>query len=261
MADDTRRNSSAVRANIFVLRLTRNWLKIVLVGLGLFTAGPWVAPTLMQVGATGPANFLYTLYSPLCHQFAFRSIFLYGEQPFYPREISDSNLRSYEAVIADIPDFYDGWSARIPNFREPSATDLTTFERSFWEPARFFQGNQQLGYKTAICARDVMIYMGLFVGCVIFSIPYVRRRIQPVPILIWLIVGLGPIALDGGSQLLSYDPFNFWDVRETEPFFRVATGFYFGLMNAWLGFPYVEMSMRDSREQIEAKLAKAGIQA
>lgn len=257
MADDANRNSAAVRANVFVLRLTRNWLKIALVAIGLFAAGPWLAPTLMKLGATGPADFLYTIYSPLCHQFAFRSIFLYGEQPFYPREISDSDLKSYEAITQEIPGFYDGWGGRIPNFSVPTATD--TLPRSLWEPARAFRGTEQVGYKTAICARDVMIYAGLFLGGLIYAIPYVRRRLRPLPLIWWIIIGIGPIALDGGSQLLSYEPFNLWPVRETEPFFRVMTGLIFGLANAWLGFPYIEMSMYDTRRQIEEKLARIGI--
>jgi hypothetical protein len=43
------------------------------------------------------------------------------------------------------------------------------------------------------------------------------------------------------------------------PAFRVLTGALFGLMNIWLGFPYLEMSMRETRRELEAKLARVGI--
>jgi hypothetical protein len=38
----------------------------------------------------------------------------------------------------------------------------------------------------------------------------------------------------------------------------VVTGALFGLMNVWLGLPHIERSMRETRREIEAKLAKAG---
>jgi len=90
----------------------------------------------------------------------------------------------------------------------------------------------------------------LFGGGLIYAIPYVRRRIRPLPLWIYVIVGLGPIGLDGLSQLLSYAPFSLWPVRETAPFFRLTTGALFGLMNAWLAFPYLERSMWDARRDL-----------
>lgn len=237
------KRSFGLRLNIWMLKATRNWLKITLTIVGLYAIMPWVAPTLMHLGLRGPANVLYTIYSPMCHQFAFRSVFLYGEQTFYPREIADTNLRPYEAYSEDIES--------LPNIDDP-----TSFEPELIWSARGFRGNEQMGYKTTLCARDVAIYLALFGGGLIYAV--VRRRLRPVPFLLYIFIGLGPIGLDGFSQLLSYSPFNFWEVRETEPFFRVTTGAIFGLMNAWLGFPYLDRSMQDTRRQIEAKLLRAG---
>jgi uncharacterized membrane protein len=73
------------------------------------------------------------------------------------------------------------------------------------------------------------------------------------------LLGLAPIGLDGFSQLLGYPPFNLWSPRETLPIFRIVTGALFGLMNVWLAFPYLELSMRETQEQIVAKLARTGI--
>lgn len=240
------KNSFAVRANLWVLSLSRNWLRFALTIVGLYAILPLVAPVLMRVGATGPANALYTIYSPMCHQFSFRSVFFFGEQAFYPREIVGTELRPYEAYAAEIDGIEPGLSP-------------TDFSPSFWGPARQFRGNEQLGYKTAICARDVMIYLALFAGGLIYAIPAVRRRLRPIPIWLYVIIGLGPIGLDGFSQLLSYEPFNFWPVRETAPFFRLATGAMFGLMNAWLAFPHMDRAFRDTEEEVAFKLRNAGI--
>jgi uncharacterized membrane protein len=243
-ASSTRPRSFAISANIWVLRFTRHWLAIVMVILGLYATLPWVAPTLMKLGATGPANVLYTLYSPMCHQFAFRSIFLFGEQPFYPREIAGTAFGSYES--------YASATAGLPIGDQP-----TDFDLAFVLPARGFTGNEVMGYKTALCARDSAIYLALLAGGGLYAI--LRWRIRPIPYWLFIVMGLLPIGIDGMSQLLSYPPFNLWDVRESPPLLRVLTGLQFGLAAAWLGFPHLERAMWDTRLQIEAKLVRIGI--
>ena len=64
-----------------------------------------------------------------------------------------------------------------------------------------------------------------------------------------------PIAIDGFSQLFGYPPFSFWAIRETTPAFRTLTGALFGLMNAWLAFPYLEDSARSAKAELEEKFA------
>ena len=75
----------SIRLNRAVLWLARHWVRVMLVAVGLYAGLPWAAPTLMKLGLTGPAELIYKIYIPMCHQFAFRSVFLYGDQPFYPR--------------------------------------------------------------------------------------------------------------------------------------------------------------------------------
>jgi uncharacterized membrane protein len=112
-----------------------------------------------------------------------------------------------------------------------------------------------MGYKAALCERDVAIYGAMFLAGIAFI--FVRRRVRPVPLLLYALLGLGPIAIDGFSQLLSYPPFEFWPVRETLPGYRILTGALFGIMNVWLAFPYLESSMRENIDAIERKLALA----
>lgn len=261
MTDQTTDRSFGLRANIWLLRLARNWVQVALVVIGIYITLPVVAPTLMKLGATGPARVIYTMYGPFCHQFAFRSFFLYGEQPAYPRTIADTDLTPYEVYIVDAPEFTEAL-ATLPVQLRPRS--LATFDYFAFSPAlqfasRNFVGNEQMGYKMTLCERDITIYAALFIGGLIYLIPVVRRRLRPVPIWLYIILGLGPIGIDGFSQLLGYPPFNLWEPRETTPFFRVLTGGIFGFMNAWLGFPYLELSMRDTRRAIEHKLRRKGI--
>lgn len=254
----------ALRANLFLLRITRNWLRIAITILTVYVTLPFAAPTLMRLGLTGPGQFLYMLYSPFCHQFAFRSFFLYGEQPYYPREITNIPVKPFEDYAIDSEQYLDSYRfyyARSHNGTPPDSitrADLEIFSPWVQFAARDFLGNDQMGYKTTLCERDMAIYIALLAGALIFT--RIRHRLRPVPILIYVILGLGPIALDGVSQLLGYPPFNLWPPRETTPIFRVVTGALFGLMNAWLGLPYLEMSMRETRQDIEDKLQRAGIE-
>jgi uncharacterized membrane protein len=242
--DDNRR-SLALRANIWILKLARNWLKIALTLISIYVILPFAAPTLMQLGATGPANVIYGIYSPFCHQFVFRSFFLYGEQPVYPRDNTGSDWTPFEAYAEDLPAF--------------EGVDLDTFNVDLIMAARDFKGNDEMGYKMTLCERDIFIYLALLTGGFIYAIPVVRRRLRPAPIWLYAFLGLGPIGIDGFSQLLGYPPFELWPPRETLPIFRVVTGALFGLMSAWLAFPYLELAMRDTREQIELKLRERNI--
>ncbi len=248
----------AVRLNLLVLGFTRHWLRIALIIIGIYSSLPIAAPVLMEAGLTGPAQFLYTLYSPFCHQFAFRSIFLFGEQTFYPRYNSGSPLKPFESYVANLPDFAPDRIVTLFG-QQVKVGDIYGFTPGFQGAARDFVGNAQMGYKTTLCERDMAIYWSLFIGGLIYTRPLIRRKLRPAPIWLYVILGLAPIGIDGFSQLLGYPPFNLWPPRETLPAFRIVTGALFGLMNAWLGFPYLELSLRDTRRQIEWKLIRAGI--
>ncbi len=237
-ADELRR---MIRSNRLILRLSRNWLKIALVFFLLYSGLSLLAPVLMEAGLDGPANVLYTVYGPMCHQFAFRSWFFFGDQVAYPREVSGSSLGSFE-----------GYAARDPHFE---GVDLYTWTTELQIKARSFQGNEEMGYKSALCERDVAIYGMMFLAGILFA--GVRKWLRPAPIWLYILLGLGPLGLDGFSQMLSYPPFEYWPVRETIPQFRLLTGALFGAMNVWLAFPYLERSMNEAVEAIAYKLALA----
>lgn len=248
---------TALRLNLMTLWLSNHWLRVALVIVGLYSTLPFAAPTLMKLGLTGPANVLYTLYSPFCHQFAFRSFFLYGEQVTYPRTLAGSEQKPFEQYIDNMPEFDP--NRLVPIFGTfQRIGDPYLFSPGFQAAAREFIGNPQMGYKTTLCERDVAIYLAIFVGGLLYT--RVRYRLRPVPIWLYVWLGILPIAIDGGSQLLGNPPFNIWMQRETLPIYRVITGALFGLMNVWLAFPYLELSMRETRDQILAKFARAGIQ-
>ncbi len=230
-----------IRVNRWVLRLSRHWLAAILTFLFLYTGLSLMAPVMMEAGYDGVANVIYKIYSPMCHQFAFRSWFFFGDQIAYPRAVAGSSLKSFESYAAQDP-YFDGM-------------DLTTWSADLQMAARSFHGNAQMGYKTALCERDVAIYGTMFLVGLLFI--GMRHWLRPAPIWLYLLLGLAPIGIDGFSQMFGYAPFDFWPVRETLPGYRLLTGMLFGLMNVWLAFPYLEMSMRETVEAVGEKVELA----
>lgn len=205
----------------------------------LFYVGlPFLAPTLMKLNIDLPAQIIYRIYKPLCHQFGFRSFFLYGEQPFYPlAEAGVSGVKTFEEVTG------------FANLSDPYS--FTRFD------ARNYIGDDVIGYKVALCERDIAIYLAILGFGIVFGLT--GRRIKSLHWMLWLLLGIAPIGLDGFSQLFSQ--FN-WEwlaslvpYRESTPFLRALTGALFGLMTAWFAYPNIEESMNETRQYYIKKFA------
>jgi uncharacterized membrane protein len=227
--DTSQSRKIAIRLNRLVLSFTRHWLAFFNLFLFLYIGLPVAAPLLLNAGAVGPATVIYKVYSPMCHQLAYRSWFIFGDQSAYPLEAAHVSGVTYEELTGLNP------------------TDL--------KAARDFWGNSQVGYKIALCQRDMAIWGGMFIFGLIFAV--FRKRMKPIPIMAWFLIGVLPIALDGGTQLISSLSLFSIISRESTPLLRTLTGSLFGVMNAWLAFPYLEESMSETQTFVTAKLASA----
>jgi uncharacterized membrane protein len=221
------------------LWLSHHYMLIFNTFMALYIGVPFLAPVFMKLGLTTPAKVIYAIYTPLCHQMAYRSFFLFGEQAYYPR------------ALANIPD--------VKTYEEVSGLDA--FDTL---AARYFLGDELLGYKIAICERDVAIYGSLLLFGVAFSI--FGRKWRSIQWYWWVIFGLIPMGFDGGSQLIGFlmgslpawfplQAIPAWSVRESSPFLRVLTGSLFGLATGWYLYPYVEESMVETKTAINKKIA------
>ena len=240
--------------------LSRHWLAVFNTIAFIYVALPILAPVLMNAGLYTPARIIYRVYSPLCHQMTQRSFFLFGDQYAYPREIAGTDLVPIEAYVGDIPEFNnvetDDWPA-------------------FFTAARRYLGDEQLGYKTALCQRDLGIYLFVLVGGLLYAMLRNRINIKPLPILLFIVIGLAPIALDGFSQLFSYwstpldgsEPTgiaatlqSILPLRESTPMLRAFTGAWFGLALVWLAYPHVNESMKGTESHLGEKLNRIDTQ-
>jgi len=230
--------------------LARRWLLFINLAVGIYVGLPILAPVLMNAGMTGPASLIYRAYSPMCHQLASRSFFLFGEQPAYPRAIAGSSLTPIEAYMPGIPEFAE------------ASADPTQWS-TFLLPARAFRGNEQMGYKMALCQRDIGIYLSILVGGLIYGIVRRRGPVKPLPFWLFLIIGLGPIALDGFSQLFSQmfvglgleSLTNLFPLRESTPLLRSLTGMIMGLSVVWLIYPRLDEQFTMTANDIGRRLA------
>jgi uncharacterized membrane protein len=188
-------------ANALVLGIARHWLLLFNSVWAVYVLLPFAAPILMHLGWTTPARLIYAAYSFMCHQLPDHSYFLYGDQ---------------------------------------LTPTLTTLEAGGMTPGqgmleqRQFHGNELLGYKVAICQRDVAIYMAVLLAGLLFGL--VRQRL-PTLKLRWYLLLLIPIGLDGGTQLVG--------LRESDWLLRTLTGALFGIASVWLAYPYIDDAMQD----------------
>ncbi len=236
------RGSSFSRSDKISYWLSRRYMLLIILSLALYVGLPILAPVLMKIDATTPAKIIYKMYSPLCHQFGFRSFFLFGEQPYYPLKET-----GWTGAATGLVDFET--ATGITGLHDANA--LARLD------ARNYVGNETVGYKMALCERDMSIYGAMLLFALIFSLT--GRRIKPLHWAFWLLLGLGPIGLDGFSQLFSQFEIKalmqFLPYRESTPFLRTLTGFLFGFLTAWFGIPYIEESMKETRQIFIRKLA------
>jgi uncharacterized membrane protein len=235
-----RQGQAVTRSDRFYLWISKHYLALLNLVVFIYVGLPFMAPVLMKLDATIPARVLYTIYSPLCHQFGFRSFFLFGEQPYYPtKEAGLANIKTFDQITG--------------------ATDVANPYSVSRLYARQYTGDPTVGYKVALCQRDVAIYGAIVAFGLVYALA--KRRLPPLHWALWILLALGPIGLDGFSQLFSQ--FNWpWlapylPYRESTPFLRVFTGFLFGFGTAWFAYPNIEESMRETRQFMIKKFAVA----
>ncbi|MDE0198636.1 MAG: DUF2085 domain-containing protein [Caldilineaceae bacterium] len=200
-AEDGVQAAIARRVDGAILGIARHWLALFNALVALYLLLPFLAPMLARAGLTTPASLIYSVYSATCHQLPERSYFLFGEQPFY-------SLTALET--------------------SGLGEDQGLFQR------RAFRGNENTGYKIAICQRDVAIYGSVVAAGLLFGI--LRGRVRTIGLRFYLVL-LIPIALDGLTQLFG--------LRESTWWLRTFTGALFGGASVWLAYPYIEAAMRD----------------
>ena len=227
------------------LYISRNWLIAFLVVYGVWVLTPITAPMLMQMGATGPANAVYLIYSLFCHQLPERSFFFFGPKPMYSLQEIASVWPTDNAIIL-----------------------------------RQFVGNAGMGWKMAWSDRMISVYGGIWVAGIAYALT--RRRIH-ISLLVWMLLGVLPLGLDGVSHMINdvVAGTSGLGFRDTNAWLQVLTGnafpasFYagdqLGSFNSWARwvtgtvfsvttvfalFPVISTSMDETSKDAERQMAR-----
>jgi len=210
----------ADKLNRGVFWMARHWLAVFSALVGLFLGGALLPPVLLKFGLVGAADVLYAAYRPFCHQYPFRSWFLFGPQLAYP-------------LAAPV-----------------HVAEMNTL--------RSFVGDAHMGYKTALCQRDVAIYGAMLLAGLVYGVLRRRKTIQPWPMWAYFAFGILPMMLDGGIQWISNAAWLFFPGLismpfETTPLMRVLTGALFGLGIVAAAYPYLDEYFEDVRRVLHRK--------
>lgn len=217
--------------------ISRHWIAIFSVIMGVYVGLPFLAPVFMQLGLAGAGKAIYFIYGFLCHQLPQRSFFLFGPKIMYS--------------LSEI-------QPAVQNTTDPLIL-------------RQFIGNPEMGWKVAWSDRMVFMYAStLMFGLIWGSIRQVRiskpksRLLLRIP---WwgLLLFLLPMALDGATHIFSdlaglgqgFRYTNAWLADLTNNAFpsafyvgnalgsfnswmRLISGVFFGFGVVWFVFPFID---------------------
>ncbi len=112
----------------------------------------------------------------------------------------------------------------------------------------------KLGYKMPVCARDIGIYGGMLLVAMLY--PLVRRIDDiDVPPVLYLIIAIAPLAIDGTIQLVSdlgWLPF----VYESTNLIRLATGLLAGGAASYYAIPLLMNMFGEEKTERRAYTAR-----
>lgn len=128
----------------------------------------------------------------------------------------------------------------------------------------------------------ISFYGSIWVGAILFAL--VRQRIRSLSPIVWFLVGILPVGLDGITHLINdllagtsgtgFRDTNAWLAFLTSNIFppsfyagdvlgsfnsdlRWLTGILFGLTTVWFLFPFIETAMRDLQIQASRHVQQA----
>ena len=135
------------------------------------------------------ATVIYDVYGPTCHQYIERSLCFFNSKDgsWSLGECIDDDSHPLVKTLFTMSKLnYSG-----PFFYSKADIGLNRAEAVYY--------GEKTGYKMPVCSRDFGIYLGAFIGIIIFVL--IGKRLGVVSLPVYLVF-LAPLVIDGFSQLL-----------------------------------------------------------
>jgi uncharacterized membrane protein len=205
---------------MIIQKLERKIPEILLAVVFAYLLLAFLAPVMYRFSYEKAGLWINEFYENFCHQRVERSIFLFGEEsPITFHTVG--YLKDAGAIPQTNPD--------APAFEWPEYF------------GHGYVGNSEVGWKVAICIRDIALY-GSFLLAGLFVL--IRKRVgkKEVNIPFWVLLGLMvPMMVDGVSltiiSWLRLDWVPSWYIYSNLK--RIITGALFGSALALLVFPWL----------------------
>lgn len=191
-----------------------------LIFLCIYLLGAFTGPLLQKFGHPELGQKVTAIYRVFCHQRVERSMFILGQEGLI-RFYSLDELEAKGVIPAENP-------------YVPKALSTSIYGHPY-------VGNDQVGYKVALCIRDLAIYVALVAFGLIYILKYrISGKDLPYTFKWGLILALMlPMMLDGGFQLIAeiFDLSWVPDAYFASIWKRIITGGLFGVGFGMLIFP------------------------
>lgn len=186
----------------------------------LVFVGAFLSPLFFKLGLEAPAESMQGVYRVFCHQRVERSLFMFGElKPIGFYTIDE--LRAADAIPSD-------------GQKVPSLLGSEIYAYPYW-------GNEAVGYKVALCIRDIALYAGMLLAGSFYFLMLRKGKVTKIPFK-YLVVLMLPMVLDVAIQItvqafdlgIDVDPYVNNIVK------RVVTGLFFGIGFGYFVFPTIK---------------------
>ncbi|MGB9635029.1 MAG: DUF2085 domain-containing protein [Candidatus Micrarchaeia archaeon] len=169
------------------------------------------APVAALLGHDNIASALYNAAKPLCHQWIYRSQCILDNGKYWVfDDCIPQSTQSNVIVETKYSSSFRGFDGYFRYSRDQIGINR----------AEHVIRDGMEGYKIAVCSRDFFMYLGLLIAAPAYLL--LRKRITTLPSMIYLLIALVPMGIDGTGQLLG-----FW---ESTNLVRSATGLIVGIV-------------------------------
>jgi len=210
----------SIWVNRRLMWLSKHWLAVANLFFFTYVGLPFLAPVLLALGFTGPANTIYQVYNLLCHQLPTRTYFILGEQV----SMCERCIAIYVAM------FTGGVAYNFARYRQLPVQWYLLFVL----PMALDGGTAFVSEITAVLPLWPFWLIAVAAMGFLWLVLYKQK------LLFWQLY----VVFIAGLLGLAY--IQFFGPRISNLYLRNITGLIFGFGTVWFAYPSLEEGFKDS---------------